>query len=248
KKKKNALTPCSTKMKKPKLIRITTVPQSLGGLLKGQLNYMTKNDYEVIGISSPGTRLEAVRKQEGVRTIGIVMTRTISPLKDLKSLWRLYRLFKKEKPDIVHTHTPKAGTLGILAAFLARVPLRLHTVAGLPLLEIGGSKRWLLNRIEKLTYRYATYIYPNSHGLKDIIIENQFCPEDKLRIIGNGSSNGIDTSEFDPNLVSQREGLKHRKALNIAPTDFVFLFVGRVVSHKGINELVQAFNDVAQVH
>lgn len=119
----------------PKLIRITTIPGSLGGLLKGQMKYMSQHGFDVLGVSSSGKVLEEVAQQEDVRVEAVDMTRTISPLKDLKALWQMYRLFKVEKPDIVHTHTPKAGTIGMMAAWMARVPIRLHTIAGLPLLE-----------------------------------------------------------------------------------------------------------------
>src|SRR5690606_37466468 len=143
----------------------TTVPESIGGLLKGQLKFMS-DYFEIIGISSSGNgRLDKAGKREGVRVVPIEMTRQITPFKDLKSAWQLYRLFKKEKPLIVHTHTPKAGTLGMMAAYLARVPNRLHTIAGLPLLEATGMKRLLLDNVEKLTYACATKIYPNSFGL-----------------------------------------------------------------------------------
>src|SRR5690606_34008529 len=131
-------------MNKPKLIRITTVPQSLRGLLRGQLKFMTQNGYEVIGVSSPGEALNDVKNNEGVRTVAIEMTRTISPFKDLKALWSFYRLCKKEKPLIVHSHTPKAGLVGMLGAKMAGVPIRLHSVAGLPLMETRGIKRKIL--------------------------------------------------------------------------------------------------------
>lgn len=110
---------------------------------------MSQNGFEVVGVSSSGQELQDVEREENIRTIAVEMTRTISPLKDLKSVWQLYKIFKKEKPQIVHTHTPKAGTVGMLAAKLAGVPHRLHTVAGLPLLVAKGNKRKLLDLVEK---------------------------------------------------------------------------------------------------
>lgn len=224
-----------------KLIRITTVPQSLRGLLRGQLRFMSQNGFEVIGVSSPGEALEDVKKNEGINTVAIEMTRSITPLQDLKALVQLIQLFRKEKPQIVHTHTPKAGLLGMIAARIAGVPHRLHTVAGMPLTVATGSKRQLLNQMEKLTYACATKVYPNSFGLEKIILDEKFTSPTKLKVIGKGSSNGIDTSQFDPALVSAETKMNLRKELNINSDDFVFLFVGRVVKDKGINELVQAF-------
>lgn len=227
-----------------KLLRITTVPISLKTLLKGQHRFMAENGFEVIGISSSGDALSEVAKYEGVRTIPIEMSRTISPLKDLKSVWELYKVFRKEKPLIVHTHTPKAGTVGMLAAKLAGVPHRLHTVAGLPLLVSKGKKRKLLDFVEKKTYTWATKVYPNSYGLYEIILQNKYTTKDKLKVIGNGSSNGIDTSYFDPQLISEEVKTKLKTTLGITANDFVYVFIGRIVKDKGINELVQSFDSI----
>lgn len=227
-----------------KIIRITTVPGSLRSLLKGQLKFMTENGFEVIGLSSPGEALKDVEKNEGVKTVGIEMTRSITPLQDLKALIQLIQLFRKEKPQIVHTHTPKAGLLGMMAARIARVPHRLHTVAGMPLTVATGFKRQLLNQMEKLTYACATKVYPNSYGLEQIILEEKFTSPSKLKVIGNGSSNGIDTTYFDPNIITEKEKLELKEKLSISEIDFVYTFVGRLVGDKGINELVEAFSQL----
>jgi glycosyltransferase involved in cell wall biosynthesis len=227
---------------KRKLVRITTIPDSLKTLLKGQLKFMLNNGFEVTGISSGGLSLAEVKQEEGVEVFEVEMSRKITPIKDLFSLWKLYHYFKNEKPWIVHTHTPKAGTVGMIAAKLAGVPIRLHTVAGLPLLETNGLKRELLNLVEKVTYACATKVYPNSSGLKIIIEKNKFCSAGKLKVIANGSSNGIDTAYFNPALFSIDFKLQLKRTLNIESKDFVFIFVGRLVGDKGINELINAFD------
>jgi glycosyltransferase involved in cell wall biosynthesis len=223
-----------------KIIRITTVPISLKVLLRNQLRFMTRH-FEVVGVSSPGITLTEVAGQEGVRTIGITMTRAITPMADLKAIASLYRLFKKEKPTIVHTHTPKAGLLGMIAARLAGVPVRLHTVAGLPLMEAKGKKRALLEQVEKITYAAATKIYPNSGNLRAFIISSKFCKASKVKVLGNGSSNGIDTQFFHRTPELDAAGKKLRTEAKFAPSDFVFVFIGRLVRDKGIEELVEAF-------
>jgi glycosyltransferase involved in cell wall biosynthesis len=228
---------------KNKLIRITTVPISLEKLLENQLRFM-KQYYEVAAISADKVNLERVGKLQEVPTFHVEMTRKITPFQDLKAVWQLYSYFKKEKPLMVHSHTPKAGTLGMLAAKLAGVPHRLHTIAGLPLLEATGGKRKLLNAVEKATYACATHIYPNSFGLNDIIIQEQFCKPAKLKVLGNGSSNGIDTTYFNPANFSAQQNQTLKTGLDIKQEDFVFIFVGRLVSDKGINELVAAFKRV----
>lgn len=227
-----------------KLIRITTVPISFKVLLKGQLRFMASNGFDVKGVSSEGEELREVHENEGIVMEAINMSRKITPFQDLKSLWEMWNFLRKEKPQIVHTHTPKAGIIGMLAARLAGVPHRLHTVAGLPLMEATGIKRKILNFVEKLTYSSATRVYPNSEGLYDFILQNNFTQSNKLKIIANGSSNGINTTFFSPAQVSEIEKVALREKLNIHSDDFVFVFVGRIVSDKGINELIKAFSEL----
>ena len=227
--------------KNSKLIRITTIPASLKILLKGQPKYMSNNSFDVIGVSSYGNELLDVKREEGIKVYPIEMSRKITPIKDIKSLWSMYRLLKKEKPQIVHTHTPKAGIVGMLAAKFAGVPIRMHTVAGLPLMEASGLKRKVLDFVEKLTYSSATQVYPNSKGLYDFILQNKYTSAKKLKVIGRGSSNGIDTTYFSKEQITRENQTQLKKELNIQPNDFVFVFVGRLVGDKGINELVEAF-------
>lgn len=231
-------------MKNKILVRITTVPISLDKLLEGQLRFMNEH-FEVIAISSEEKYLSAIAAREGVRHCHIEMTREITPFKDLKAIWSLYRFLKEEKPSFIHSHTPKAGLVGMLAGRLAGIPVRLHTVAGLPLMEITGIKRTILNAVEKLIYKCATKVYPNSRGLYDFIIEEKLTTPVKVEIIGNGSSNGIDTSHFkDTYSIEEKKLLKSQ--IGIAKDDLVFLFVGRMVGDKGINELVEAFSQIDQ--
>src|SRR5690606_30928131 len=146
--------------------------------------------YEVIGVSGvgrDGNGLIEITQNEGVRTFRVEMTRTITPFKDLKATYQLYKFFKKEQPFMVHTHTPKAGTVGMLAAKLAGVPNRIHTIAGLPLLEATGAKRKLLDTVEKITYACSTHILPNSFELTRIIIDQKYTTKNKLKVIANGS-------------------------------------------------------------
>ena len=230
-----------------KLIRITTVPISLKYLIKGQMRFMSKNGFDVTMISAGGEEIKEVIKNEDCKHLIFPLTRKITPIQDLKAVLKLFRYLKKEKPYIVHTHTPKAGIVGMLASYLAGVPIRLHTVAGLPLMEVREVKRFVLNFVEKLTYKCSTRVYPNSYGLKKIILKNGFTSENKLKVIGNGSSNGIDTSYFDPELFSIKDNEDLKTNLGIKKTDFVFIFVGRIVSDKGINELIEAFDKMSLV-
>lgn len=234
-------------MNKLKLIRITTVPLSLDKLLEGQLRFMQQH-FEVTAISSEKAYLEKIGNREGVSIHPLEMTRQITPISDLISLVKLTIYFLKERPNIVHSHTPKAGIVGMAAAFLARVPHRFHTVAGLPLLEETGNKRKMLDFVEKLTYFFASRVYPNSNGLKEIILQNGYCKASKLKVLANGSTNGINTTYFSNDHFSfaQKEELKAR--YDIQDSDFVFIFVGRLVTDKGINELIAAFKKLKINH
>lgn len=226
-----------------KLIRITTIPLSLDKLIGEQLTYINQF-YEVIAVSADKSELEKVANKYGVQNHHIEMTRTISPIKDLIAVWRLYKFLKKEKPQIVHSHTPKAGIVGMMAAILAGVPNRFHTVAGLPLLEAVGIKRKILNAVESLTYRFATRVFPNSFGLQEIILKKFFSAQHKIKVLGPGSSNGIDTNHFNISQISSDKQHVLKDQLGLSASDFIFIFVGRLVSDKGVNELVNAFKSL----
>lgn len=227
-----------------KLVRITTVPISLEKLLENQARFF-KTFYSVTLVSSQKEQLQRLAKEQGVNHFSLEMTRKITPLHDLRCLLQLIRFLRKDKPHIVHTHTPKAGIVGMLAAFIAGVPLRMHTVAGLPLMEAKGLKKSILYVVERLTYRCATHVYPNARGLMDFIQEKKLAGKTPLKCIGNGSSNGIDLTYFNPERVSKEQEMSFREKWNISKDDFVFLFIGRLVGDKGVNELVAAFEQLA---
>jgi len=230
--------------KKRRLIRITTVPISLKVLLVDQLRFMN-NHFQVIGVSAEGKELKEVKEKEGIKTIPLNMSREITPFRDIISLVKMIVLLLKERPDIVHTHTPKAGIVGMLASWICRVPNRLHTVAGLPVMEAIGNKKRLLLFVEKITYFCATKVYPNSKGLEAYILENKLTSRNKLTVIGYGSSNGIDTDHFYKSDEILEESLKLKDKYDLKDS-FVFSFVGRIVKDKGINELVSSFDKLSK--
>jgi len=226
---------------KIKLLRTTTVPMSLNVLLKGQFRFFNDNGFEVTCVSSKSPELFAVGFREGVNVKAINITRKISSFLDFISFLRMFRLILEIRPDIVHSHTPKAGIVSMLAAKLAGVPVRLHTVAGLPLMESNGGIRLLLKVVEFVTYLCCTKVLPNSFGLQDFIIKEGLVARDKTKVLGNGSSNGIDTEFYSISSISSVTIGLIKDNLGICESDFVFVFVGRLVKDKGINELVDAF-------
>jgi glycosyltransferase involved in cell wall biosynthesis len=230
----------------PKLIRITTVPLSLHLLINGQPKYMQKQGFDIKLASATGKEISQIEKETGLKIKILPLTRKISPITDIKALWQTYKYFRKEKPQIIHTHTPKAGVVGMLAAKMAKVPIRMHTVAGLPLMETKGLKRKMLNIVEKITSKSSTNIYPNSFAIKEVMIKNKLASTNKLKVIGNGSSNGLDSNYFSKNKLLAGNLIRLKKKLKIKTNDVVFCFVGRIVKDKGINELLWAFDKLSK--
>lgn len=225
----------------PKLIRVTTVPISLKLLLSGQMKYMKDAGWEVSMVSADGKEITEIEKKEGCTHHIIPFTRKITPFHDLICLWKLYSLFKKEKPDIVHSHTPKAGLLSMWAAKLAGVKVRIHTVAGLPYVVAEKQKKSLLIQMEKFTYKSATQVWPNAETLKEFIIKEGLAESDKLKVIGHGSSNGVDLRKFNRDSLKENHLVAATMRIMPSDNDFVILAVGRLVKDKGIEELVNAF-------
>lgn len=219
---------------KRKVIRITTIPMSLNVLFPGQLK-MLAEEFEVVAVSSPGKDLDEVGRREGVRTVAVPMERRISPFKDLVSLYRLIRLFRKEKPWMVHSHTPKAGLLAMLAGWMCGVPVRIHTFTGLVFPTAAGMKRRLLMTTDRLTCACATLVNPEGQGVKRDL-ERYHITSKPLYIIGNGNVNGIDLSYFN-----RTEEVCKAAATIREEGCITFCFVGRLVGDKGINELIRAF-------
>jgi len=231
--------------KKPRLLRITTVPISLHLLLKGQPQFMQSNGFDVLTVSADGKELAAIRNA-GISHQTINLTRKISPIADTIALWKMIQLIKSFKPDIVHTHTPKAGLIGMMAAYICKVPIKLHTVAGLPVMEAQGLKKSLLILTEKITCFCANNVYPNSNGLMDFMINNFRSFKHKFKVLGKGSTNGIITKHYSltPELSELATQLKSK--YNFQPSDFVFCFIGRLVGDKGINELINVFDHLSK--
>ena len=226
-------------MKKTKLIRTATVAISLDILLKGQLQFLNES-YDVIAVSGDDEHLQTVKNREGVAVKDVAIKRNISPLNDLVSLYKLYRYFKKEKPLIVHSITPKAGLLSMTAAYFAKVPLRVHTFTGLVFPTKTGLMQKILILMDKILCNFATAIYPEGEGVKKDLI-NYKITNKKLNVIANGNVNGIDVEHFNAELISEETKAELKNKLKILPDDFVFLFIGRLVTDKGINEAIQAF-------
>ena len=224
---------------KKKLIRTSTVPLSLNVFCRGLLRDLS-DEYEVLAVSSPGDDLQEIAAREGVRTVAIPMQRRMAPARDLVSLIRLSRLFSHEKPDLVHSITPKAGLLSMLAARIAGVPVRLHTFTGLLFPYESGWKRTVLKMTDRLTAACATHIVPEGEGVKADLLKAGITDK-PMEVLGYGNLRGIDLVRYDrtPDVLSEAGQIRER--FGIRPDEVVFLFVGRIVRDKGVVELVSAF-------
>jgi len=203
---------------------------------KGLLKELSK-DYEVIALCNPDEGLETLGDREGIRTIGVPMVRRMAPLKDLISLIKLIRVFWRECPDMVHSMTPKAGLLCMMAAWITRVPVRLHTFTGLVFPTSTGVKRKVLMACDWLTAACATHVVPEGEGVKQDLANNGITDK-PMQVLGYGNTRGVDLDYFKcqtPKRQNDKEELR-------------FIFVGRLVGDKGINELVFAFKKLLETH
>ncbi len=226
---------------KKKVIRVSTVPESLETFCRGQLKWLSAK-YDIVAVSSPLPDLDIISESEGVKTIGVPMKRHISLINDFKALMQMIKVFHEEKPDIVHSMTPKAGLISMLAAWICRVPIRMHTYTGLIFPTAVGIQQQILIWMDRLLCFCATYINPEGRGVANDLQKFKITRK-PLHIIGNGNVRGIDLEYWDPQRYDRVEGdgKVSRGSFGFDKDDFIFIFVGRLVGDKGINELVEAF-------
>lgn len=219
-----------------KIIRAVTVSQSVV-FFEPVVEDLQKKGYEIVSVSSPGPELERLRNL-GVKVCEVPMERRMAPLKDVKSLWQLIRLFRKEKPYMVHSMTPKAGMLCMLAAWLTGVPRRVHTFTGLVWPTSSGLSRRILMFTDWLTCACATHIIPEGQGVLDDL-KNGGITRKPMKVLGYGNVRGVDMGRFSrrPEVMVKANEIRKEGV-------FTFIFVGRMLRDKGINELVEAFTQL----
>ncbi len=229
-----------------KLIRSATVPSSLDVFCRGLLRELSE-DYEVVALSSPGDELPVIARREGVRTIAVEMERHISPVNDLVSLCRLVRVLRRERPDIIHSMTPKAGLLCMMAAWMVRVPVRIHTFTGLVFPTSKGLKRRLLMLTDALTCACATHVVAEGQGVRNDLLRFGITRKN-VRVLGFGNVRGIDLRNYDRTPKVMQRAAEIRREMGAEDDSFVFIAVGRLVGDKGIRELVEAFSRLLKEH
>lgn len=216
-------------MNKKKIIRAVTVSMSCG-FFEDVMRRLSAEGYEMVALASPGRELDKL-KEEGFHCIEVEMARHISLWKDLKALVNMVRVLHKEKPYMVHSMTPKAGLLCMMAGWLTRVPVRVHTFTGLVWPTSTGLKRKILMATDRLTCACATHVIPEGQGVLNDL-KNGGITQKPMKVLGYGNVRGVDMERFNP---------AHIADMKRDDQCFSFLFVGRIVGDKGINELVEAF-------
>jgi glycosyltransferase involved in cell wall biosynthesis len=230
------------------LLHVTTVPMSLT-FLTGQVGYMKSRGFEVHALSSPGPDLTAFGRKEQVPVNAVEMPRRITPWKDLRAVLSVVGVIRRIRPTIVHAHTPKGGLLGMIAALLARVPIRIYHMRGLPLVGATGLRRRLLWCTEWVACRLAHQVLCVSHSLRQAAIAEGLCSPARIKVLAGGSGNGVDaTRRFNPDLLSENARSETRHRFGIPPDATVVGFVGRIVRDKGIIELAAAWQRIRREH
>lgn len=222
---------------------VAAVPLSLRVFMRPHIEAMASR-YAVTMISSAGG--EVISEQVlGTRFFAVDIRREISPLADLCSLFHLFVLFRREKFALVHSLTPKAGLLTMLAAFLSRVPVRIHIFTGQVWVTRKGLGRSLLKALDRLIAMLATHVLADSHSQRRFLIAEGVVCENRIQVLADGSICGVDSGRFRPDSeVRQRI----RQELQIPDDALVILFLGRLTRDKGVLDLAQAFAMLAADH
>lgn len=217
--------------------------------LKGQVGFMRFKGFEVQALCSPGPEVEEFEKDEGIRVHSVEMPRRITPVADLAAIRKIIKVIRNERPTIVHAHTPKGGLLGMIAAAIARVPVRIYHMRGLPMEGAQGPKRVLLKTTERVACSLAHQVIAVSHSMREIAVEQGICPSHKMKVIAGGSGQGVDADErFNPARLNDDTRNTVRERFGIPPEATVIGYVGRLVGDKGIVELASAWQQLRAKH
>lgn len=224
-----------------RVARVSTVPFFVVTQLKHQIELLSASGAKLLVVTSDGPELDLLRALPGVDCVPIDIPRAIAPWRDLQALFNLWRFFRATHIDIAHSTTPKAGLLTAISAWIAGVPIRLHTFTGQPWIGMHGVKRWLAQGSDWIIGKLNTHCYADSMSQRHFLIEQGLLCANKISVIGSGSLAGVDIKRFDPERYSEHERQVLRQSLHIASGVQVLLFVGRITDDKGVRELLDAF-------
>ena len=220
-----------------KICIVATVPFALQVFMRAHIAMLAEqNEVTLITRGNESDLQELL--SDHVHFIDVKFSRKISLVTDLLALFTLYRIFKHYRFDVVHSLMPKTGLLAMLAAYLARIPHRIHTFTGQVWVNKTGLGRWLLKTLDRLIAWCSNGLLTDSFSQKSFLIEQNIVQGSKIKVLGNGSVCGVDTNRFQPNQITRN---KLRSDLNIPENALVILFLGRVNQEKGVLDLAQAF-------
>lgn len=223
---------------------VATVPLSVSTHLKSRIYYMREQGACVHIVTSKGQDEEMLAFPEGVRYKAIEIPRTISPVKDIRALILLFLYFRKQKFDIVHSITPKAGLLTAIAAYCAGTPVRLHTFTGQTWVTLGGFMRRLFRSADRMICLLNTQCYADSRSQRAFLVKERIASFRRIGVIGYSSISGVDLRRFTPDIISRARKKELKKELGIQEETLVAIFVGRITRDKGIGELLEAHNEI----
>jgi glycosyltransferase involved in cell wall biosynthesis len=227
--------------KKISVLYVTTIPHTLG-FLDGQVAYLKARGVEVAALSSPGRELEDFGRRVGVPVHAVEMPRRISPGLDMMAVWRVWRHISRLRPQIVHALTPKAGSVAMAGARLARVPVRIYQMVGLRYVTASGAGRRALKWSERLSCRLAHRVLCVSPSLREFSLSEGLCRAGRTKVLVNGSISGVDArGDFNPERYDRSVRAETRRTYGIPPNELVVGYVGRIVRDKGITELAEAW-------
>jgi glycosyltransferase involved in cell wall biosynthesis len=225
------------------VVHVTTVPETLQ-FLNGQAAFLRERGVEMRAITSPGPALDVFAAAEQVECFGVPMERRFAPLHDLVAVVQLWRLLRALRPDVVDAHTPKGGLLGMAAAWLAGVPIRIYHLHGLRLETSRGARRAIMRTAERFTATLAHRVLCVSQSVAAAAAGEGVVAPGRARVLGAGSINGVDATRFRP---ADRESRRAaRAALGLPPDARVIGFVGRLGRDKGIAELAAAWGTIRE--
>jgi len=228
------------------IARISTVPFYVVAQLKHQISFLGSLGATVTVVASDEPEFSELQGIPGVSCHTIDISRAISPWRDFLALIHLWRFFAAQRVQIAHSTTPKAGLLTAIAAFLAGVPIRLHTFTGQPWVTLHGIKRWLARSSDIIIGKLNTRCYADSPGQSTFLVAQKIIAPHRLFVMGSGSLAGIDTTRFERSRFSASERSALKKSLEIPENAPLLLFVGRITADKGVRELLQAFQHVTK--
>jgi glycosyltransferase involved in cell wall biosynthesis len=235
-----------------RIARISTVSFFVVTQLKNQIIMLGQLGARVSVVCSDGEELNLSIGSSNVNCVTIDIPRAISPWRDMLALFRLFFFFKRNRSHIAHSTTPKAGLLTALAAFIAGVPIRVHTFTGQPWVNMRGVKRWLTRSSDRLIAILNTRCYADSESQRRFLIDQRIVKSERVFVIGAGSIAGVDLKRFDRNRFSLDDCASMRVSLGIQDGALVLIFVGRITADKGVRELLRAFEmlkaDAVNVH